>query len=398
MQQHCKAILHQHSSKRSLAIDVFRGITITAMILVNNPGNWSHVYWPLLHAEWHGWTPTDLIFPFFLFLVGWSIYASKLASLEGQHGLVSSMQTLKQGSIRSLKLFALGLFLAIFYYNFADPSFSWIESRLLNIRVMGVLQRIAVVYLATLCIVMFLGLRGQIFSAALLFGLYLVGVYLIPYADAAGNVYQGALLRGTTFIDYIDTLILGRAHVYQSNLQPFASEPEGILSTLPAIVSCLTGVWLARWMSTRQVSTVYCTRLLVAGILMVLFAQGLSILVPINKPMWTPSYVLLSSGFAVAMVGIISYILELKRYRVWSAPFVVFGVNSIAFFMFAGVLARVLIMIPIAETTLKQWFYQAALVPIFGQKNGSLVFALLFLMLSYLVMYTMYKRHIFWKV
>jgi predicted acyltransferase len=196
----------------------------------------------------------------------------------------------------------------------------------------------------------------------------------------------------------MDTLILGREHLYLSNLQPFASDPEGMLSTLPAVVTCLSGFWLAQWMSIQQVNLRFCLKLGVGGLLMVLLASALSALVPINKAMWTPTYVLLSSGFAILTVGLLSYLLEIKRYRLWSAPFLVFGVNSIAFFMFAGVLARFLIMIPVGQSTLKNWLYEVALLPMFGPLNGSLAFALLFLLVSYCVMYAMYIKGLIWKV
>lgn len=394
MKAHLQNILARYDNKRLLTIDVFRGITITAMILVNNPGSWSYVYAPLRHAEWHGWTPTDLIFPFFIFLVGWSIYASKAA--QAQFAQPSS--GIVKAAVRSLKLFALGLFLALFFYNFRDPNFSWLNERLADIRIMGVLQRIAVVYFLTYLIVAHCRLASQGLIAISLILIYVIGVYFLPYADVNGLPYQGNLALGFTFIDYLDTHIIGRNHLYQGALQPFASDPEGLFSTIPAIVSCLSGAWLAMWMHKRPISLSYCLRLVATGAILAAAGMHLDSLIPINKPMWTPSYVLLSSGFAILSVGCLSYLLDLKKWRMWSAPFIVFGINSIAFFMFAGVFGRLLLMVSVGNLSLKQWLFANALAPIWGNFLGSLVFALLFLVLSYALMYAMYRRDIIWKV
>ena len=392
MKNQLAEIIQRYDNRRLLAMDVLRGLTITAMIFVNNPGSWSYVYAPLRHAQWHGWTVTDLIFPFFIFLVGWSIYTSKVAYET------PTKQVLLAGLKRSLVLFGLGIFLALFFYNFKDPNFSWVNDKLLNIRIMGVLQRIAIVYFITLLIVLSCRPVTQYFIALLLFLIYLIGIYFTPYTDVNGIVYQGNLAQGFTFIDYLDTLLLTREHVYLSSLVPFASDPEGLFSTLGAIVSCLSGVWLAAWMHKRNIDSYFCLKLIATGVLLTTAGDHLHSLVPINKPMWTPSYVLLSTGLAILLVGLLTYIIEIKKWRLWSAPFVVFGTNSIAFFMFAGVFARILMMLPAGDSTAKQWLYTQALQPIFGNYFGSLVFALLFLCVSYLVMFAMYRRSIFWKV
>lgn len=399
MRAHLSKILKRYDNQRILAVDVLRGLTITAMILVNNPGSWQYVYAPLRHAVWHGWTPTDLIFPFFIVLVGWSIFASKIAK-EGranQNGN-KSIIVFRQGLVRTLKLFVLGLFLAVFYYRFSDPTFSWLQERLYSIRIMGVLQRIALVYIFTLALVMYCRPYIQYFVALGLVLIYLIGLYFIPYTDSYGQIYQGNLQQGFSLADYIDTHVLGAKHMYLSDLQPFASDPEGLFSTLPAIVSCLSGVWLAQWMHNRQVVLSYCLKLFLGWMLIALTGHYLSSLMPINKPLWTPSYVLLSSGLAISVLAFLIYLIDVKKARLWSAPFVVFGTNSIAFFMFAGVLARLLIMIPIADSSLKHWLYQHIFQPILGNYLGSLGFALIFLFVSYFVMYALYRKQIFWKV
>lgn len=395
MKQHLAGILERYDNRRLLAIDVFRGLTITAMILANNPGSWAYVYAPLRHAQWHGWTPTDLIFPFFIVVIGWSIYASNVAQLSKP---LKAQNNLLNGLMRAIKLFGLGLFLALFFYNFNDPDFNWLHEKFFNIRIMGVLQRIAIVYFVSLFIVTYCRPVVQYFVAISLLLVYIIGVYFIPYSDVNGLVYQGDLAQSFTFIDYLDTHVLTRSHLYLSSLQPFASDPEGLFSTLPAIVSCLSGVWLAAWMHKRQVNEYFCFKLIFAGALLAIAGGHLHSLIPINKPMWTPSYVLLSSGLAIVLVGLLTYLIDIKKWRLWSAPFVVFGTNSIAFFMFAGILARILLMIPMNDGSAKQWFYSQGLQPVFGNYLGSLAFAMLFLSISYLAMYGMYRRSIFWKV
>ncbi len=399
MKAHLNNILKRYDNSRLLAVDVLRGLTITAMILVNNPGSWEYVYAPLRHAKWHGWTPTDLIFPFFILLVGWSIYASKVAK-EQHHPHNSNNNTviLKQGLIRTLKLFGLGLFLAVFYYNFTDPLFSWLQDRLYTIRIMGVLQRIALVYIITLVLVLYCRAFVQYFVAIGIALIYVIGLYFVPYSDPSGQILQGNLQQGLSLADYIDVHILGAEHMYLSELKPFASDPEGLFSTLPAIITCLSGVWLARWMHKREVGVLYCIKMFCAGMLIAASGHYLSSLIPINKPLWTPSYVLLSSGLAISLLALLVYILDIRKARNWFAPFVVFGTNAIAFFMFAGVFARILIMIPVADSTLKKWLYQHLFQPVFGNYFGSFCFALAFLVVSYLVMYVLYRRQIFWKV
>lgn len=385
----------QHKSKRLMAIDVFRGLTITAMILVNNPGSWSYQYWPLAHAQWHGWTPTDLIFPFFIFIVGWSLYASKLAS---EDRLIDHTSVLFGALKRTLILFSLGLFLAIFYININDPNFSWFHDRLLNIRIMGVLQRIAIVYFVVIFIVMYCRFWTQVFIATALTIAYLIALYFVPYADGAGVLYQGELGRGFTFIDYLDSKILTPAHMYLGNLQPFASDPEGLFSTLPAIVTCLSGVWVAMWMKQTPLNMIFCLKLCGVGILLVISATYLSSLVPINKPMWTPTYVMLSSGFACIVLSILLYLIEVKKHHQSFAPFIIFGVNSIAFFMFAGVVGRLLLMIPVGDSQLKNWFYSNFLEAYLDNYLASFTYSLCFLFVSYLAMLFLYRRKIIWKV
>ncbi|MFC3094045.1 DUF1624 domain-containing protein [Alteromonas sediminis] len=383
------------SQDRMLAIDALRGITITAMILVNNPGSWQYVYPPLLHAEWHGWTPTDLIFPFFVFIVGLSMSLSVPKQLaKGQ----PNSAILKQGLIRCTKLILLGLFLAVFYYNTFDPNYNWWTDRIVEIRLPGVLQRIGIVFLLTLMLMLWLNNRGRIIAfGALMLG-YWASMQWAVYYDAQGNAYSGLFDFGNSFAAWLDSVVFGSAHVYYPKATPFPFDPEGIFSTLPAVATCLSGVFAGQWLASNASLSRKTLMLALVGIAGYLAGEFLSFVVPINKALWTPSYVLMSSGLACLSLALCLFLIDMKGFRKWTAPFVVFGANSIAFFMFAGVLARILIMIPVGQTSFQGWLYASALQPVFGNYNGSLAFALLFLLVSYLVMFGMYKRGIIWKV
>ncbi|WP_340680107.1 DUF5009 domain-containing protein [Paraglaciecola sp.] len=396
LRSHCQAILALQSTSRLLALDVFRGITITAMILVNNPGSWQAIYAPMRHAQWHGWTLTDLIFPFFIFIVGIAITLSSTKQLErGQ----SRNAVLKHAVIRMCKLILLGWFLALFYYNFSAENYSWINQRLLTMRFMGVLQRIGLVYFA--CVVLWLYLSKPMLI--LTFVCLLVGYWAllmwVPYQDSAGNSYVGLLSFGNNLSAWLDSQLFNSPHLYYKTALPFAFDPEGVLSTLPAVATALSGIFVGQWLLNPRFSKIDKAKwLLLIGFFAVLVGECWGLFLPINKALWTSSYVLLSSGYACVMLGTLIYLLDCRNIKNWSAPFVVFGANSIAFFMFAGVMGRLLIMLPVGDLSLKDWLYSQVFQPALGALNGSLAFAIVFLLLSYVLMLFMYRKGIIWKV
>lgn len=393
---HCQNILAKQPANRLLAIDVFRGLTITAMILVNNPGSWQHIYGPMRHAQWHGWTLTDLIFPFFIFIVGMSI------QLSGQRLLAAGAghkKIIQQAFLRSFKLLLLGWFLALFYFNFAAEHYNWIEQRLMNIRFMGVLQRIALVYFVCVLLWLFMSKRALLLSFAGVLILYWLGLSYIPYQDSLGNRYQGLLEFGNSLSAWLDTWLFAPTHLYYSTATPFPFDPEGLLSTLPAVASGISGMLVGHLLTKptlKERDKIYA--LLALGVVGVILGEFWHVYFPINKALWTSSYVLLSSGYACLLLACLIFVLKRKSMQLCSAPFVVFGANSIAFFMFAGVLGRLLIIWPVGDTSIKGWLYTQIFNPWFGALNGSLMFALSFLAVSYLCMYWMYKKGIFWKV
>jgi len=395
MRQHCAEIINKLPSHRLMALDVMRGLTITAMILVNNPGSWGAMYWPLKHAQWHGWTPTDLIFPFFIFIVGMSITLS-VNSLRARG--VSDQHILKAGVIRTIKLIALGWFLALFYYNFRDPSFSWLDDKLLQLRVLGVLQRIGLVYLVALCCYLYLSPKKIAITCIALLFFYGAAMLYIPYTLPNGEVVSGLWLHGNNLSAFIDNAVLGSHHLYYANAKPLPFDPEGLFSTLPAIASALSGMLAAVYLTKQPDLKKQARTLILLGTLAVIAGYAISPITPINKALWTPSYVLLSSGLAAIFYALCSAILDIYKLRNWGAPFIVFGANAILFFMFAGVFARLLIMIPLGDSSLKGNIYGLIQLVISNDYLASFSFSLLFLVVSYGVMYSCYRKGIFWKV
>ena len=380
---------------RLLALDVFRGLTITAMVLVNNPGSWSHVYSPMLHAQWHGWTPTDLIFPFFVFIVGVSV--SIVMNREVAKGTNKGL-LVKSAAIRGGKLFALGLFLALFYFNFNDPNFSWVNQQLASIRVMGVLQRLGLVFVLTVLVVLYFKPRGRlIWIFALLFG-YWAALMWVPYGNG-GEMYRGKLLFGNNLTAWIDSQVFAAKHLYYKEAIPYAFDPEGLFSTLPAVASALAGVFTGDLLMNKDKSLAYKTKVMCAvGAILIVTGEAWGWILPINKSIWTSSYVVMSTGWALLILGGLTWLIDIKGKKRWTAPFVVFGANAIAFYMFSAVVARLFIMLPVADTSLHGWLYSEVYQPLFGNLNGSLMFAVSFCLGCYVVMHYLYKNKIFFKV
>jgi predicted acyltransferase len=390
---HCQRVLHNYPAGRSLALDCFRGIAIVAMILVNNPGSWSYVYAPLKHAAWHGYTPTDLIFPFFIFITGISLAFSQAAKRE------QPKQSLIRGAaLRMLKLILLGWFLALFYYQFNQPDFSWVDDRLFQLRVFGVLQRIGIVYFLTFLVCLYCKTAMRAFAAFALLIIYCVAMFLFPDTSMGAPLLEGAFLEGNNFSAWLDTALVGKAHLY-AQTTPFAYDPEGLWSTLPAVSTSLFGVLVGESLQRQsQLPKQVVFRLLVVGLLLVVLGHVMDLIVPINKALWTPSFVFISAGYALMLLAALIYFVDLKTYRLWTAPFIVFGANSIAFFMFSGILARLLLMLSIEGKSLKAILYDQLNIAMIGQYNASLLYAILMLAVSYWVMFMLYKRNIILKV
>jgi predicted acyltransferase len=383
------------TSQRSYALDLFRGLTIVGMILVNNPGSWANMYGPLQHAEWHGWTVTDLIFPFFIIIIGIAIsftYSSGSKSCLGRNEQYLAL--LK----RSLKLYGLGLFLALFYYNFHDPSFNWLEDRLLSVRLVGVLQRIGLVYLFSVLIFLIVPKRAFGLAVFMLLAGYWALMVYVPYPLPDGSWTAGGLVPGNNLAAYIDHHLLGPDHVYLSSTQPYASDPEGLLTTLPAIASCVGGFFIGQVLSSTPNAIQRAKQLCLMGGFSLVIAYSLNPWIPFNKNLWTPSYVLLAHGFACLFMALATLLTDHWHIRRGTKAFVVFGLNALALFVLSGIMARILLMVRVDDMSLKAWLFQFIRhIPV-QPETQSLLFAIGFLLVMYLPLYWLYQKRLFWKV
>ena len=364
---------------RLTSLDVFRGITIAGMILVNNPGSWSFVYPPLRHAEWHGWTPTDLIFPFFLFIVGVAMAFSLVARLEsGDDQSAIFLKVLK----RSLIIIGIGLFLNAF------PRFD-----ILDMRYPGVLQRIGIVYFFASVIAMKTGIRGQAVTAGLLLLVYWALMALVPVPGFG----VGDLSPDGNLAAFIDRAVFG-SHTWQDTW-----DPEGLLSTIPAISTTLLGLLTGHLLRSGK------ERMEIAGWMFVLGWAGIllglvwNLAFPINKNIWTSSYVIFTAGAALQFLGVCYWLIDIKGWRGWAFPGMVFGKNAIAVYVLSGILVDLMLLIrmPAADgttTSLYSWFYHHLFVPWAGPLNGSLAFAMTYILILFGAMYLLYRRKIFIKI
>lgn len=367
--------------KRLQSLDFFRGFTIAGMILVNNPGSWSHVYPPLLHASWHGWTPTDLIFPFFLFIVGVSI----VLALSGKKERGEPKAAIYKKVIRrTLILFGLGLFLAGFpFFDFS------------GIRIPGVLQRIAVCYLIATIIFLHSSFKAQITWTALFLLIYWALMEWIPVPDIGAGLYE----RGANFSNYIDSLLL-QGHMWS---QTKTWDPEGIISTLPAISTTLFGVLTGHLIRSKKNEVEKAAQMLIWGNIAIAAGLAWSNWLPINKSLWTSSYSVFMAGMAMVCLAISYYLIDVKGWQKGVKPFVVYGMNAITVFVLSGLVAKSMYLIKWTTTdgsgqTLKGWIYDTFLASWLSPINASLAFALIFVFVSYLAMLYMYKKNIFLKV
>ncbi len=353
-------------SQRLRALDVFRGLSVGGMILVNNPGG-RPSYSPLLHAEWDGLTPTDLVFPSFVFIVGVSITLALSKRLaEG----VSSDQLLGKILRRSAVIFGLGILLHAF------PKFNNWDT----IRIPGVLQRLALCYLFGSLIFITTKARGQaILAAVLLIGYYLAMTYIPAPGRSAGD-----LSRPGNLAAYIDRSVLP-GHIYKPDY-----DPEGILSTLPAIATTLLGILAGHLLRSARTIEQKTLGLFVAGSVALVAGYFWGLVFPINKALWTSSFVLVTAGIALQVLGLCIWLIDIKGHAKWSAPFGVLGRNPLAAYVLAGLLARALGMITVAgpegkPISAKAFLYNGFITPYLSPINASLAYSLLFVTTCFLV-------------
>jgi predicted acyltransferase len=359
--------------QRLTSLDAFRGLTMAGMVIVNNPGTWDAMYWPLEHAEWHGCTPTDLIFPFFLFIVGVSL------ALSGQTLSAPWWRIARRAAV----LVGLGLFLAGF--PFFNPA-HW--------RIPGILQRIGLCYIVAATV--YRGVQPRehddhwrrpayALSAVVVAILVAYWIVMIRFGDLTPEGNIGA---------QIDRALMS-GHLYRPRW-----DPEGLLSSVPAVATTLVGVVAGLWLRSSAAMGRKVLRLACAGIVLLMAGQLWGWWFPINKQLWTSSYVLFTAGAALVILAACVQLIDVLGVRAWSRPFVILGRNAITLFVLSGLVGKLLIILTVpqrgGQRESLQWvIYERGFAWMAAQRNASLIYSLAFLVLMYAVCDVLYRRQIF---
>jgi len=356
---------------RYLALDAFRGITIALMILVNMPGTWSHVYAPLLHADWHGVTPTDLVFPFFLFIIGSAMFFS-----FKKNEFLSSSEQFAKIIERGFIIFFIGFMLNIIPFN--TPVEEW--------RIMGVLQRIGLAYIIAA-------------SLALLFtrrGIFIIStVILLAYWGVLLSVGEAGLSLEGNVIRQFDLAILGANHMY--TMQGVIFDPEGLLSTIPAAVSMLLGFELTRYLTSIQDKKASVMKLMFIGVVAVGLGLLWGIVFPINKSLWTSSYVIYTTGISCILLAIFIWLIDIKGQKKLVSPLLVYGTNPLFVYILSYIFVTIYLNISVGNSSLYRWLYvQFTLIT--EPTLASFLFALSHVVLFWFISLKLYQYKIFIKI
>ncbi|WP_254562755.1 acyltransferase family protein [Dyadobacter diqingensis] len=420
---------------RLISLDVLRGLTIILMTIVNNPGDWGHVYSPLLHAEWHGCTPTDLVFPTFLFIVGVSV----VLATPGKN---LNIHTLQKIITRTLRIFCLGLFLSFFSkinafgleglpllgirltitavvvvalfsdydrkLQFYAAVIAFLTMMILafggfadyeTVRIPGVLQRIAIVYLIVSLLYLKTTWKTQAIIGVVVLLAYWALMTLIPVPGIGTPNFE----KGTNLAAWLDNYLLP-GHLWATSE---TWDPEGILSTLPAIGTGIAGLLVGTLLTNSFSKDKKASYLLIAAVSAIVVGQLWNIVFPINKALWTSSYVLYAAGLASLCLVVLYYLIDVLGISGWTKFFVIFGVNPMVVFFFSGIIPRVLSSIKVGHPAdpgnepigLQAYFYEFQLSPLFSDPiNASLAYALLYLTLWFVILYILYRNKLVFKV
>ena len=361
-------MLKRLHGNRILSLDVFRGGTIAAMILVNNPGTWDHIYAPFEHAEWHGWTFTDLVFPFFLWIIGVSItlsFAKRVERGDDRRGLLVHILR------RSLSILALGWFLNLFpYFRFA------------TFRIPGVLPRIAVCYLIASSLFLFTKLRGRTaWIVALLSGYWLLmKLYPVPGYGA------GILEQQGNFAQYVDGLVL-QGHMW---VQSKTWDPEGIVSTLPAIATVLFGTLEGQLLQSNRTQEEKAGWMFFCGNVLLFAGLMLSTWMPINKKLWTSSYSVFMAGMAMVVFACCYWAIDVQKRQKWVKPLSIYGMNAITVFALSSLMAKLLGLMKLQAP-----IYRNVFAPLASPASASLLYAFANVAFFYAIAYVMYRKNWF---
>ncbi len=386
--------LSTQQSSRLLSLDILRGITIAGMILVNNPGSWSSVYAPLRHADWHGLTPTDLAFPFFMFIMGVSTFMSLR-----KFNFDPSQKVVWKIIRRTVLIFVIGLalgWLGQFIRGLANgENLEQAAMHFDTLRILGVLQRLALAYGFAALIALIVKHKHLVWVIVAI----LVGYFLIL---AFGNGFEKS---ESNIISIIDKAVLGINHMYKDTDAAgnrIALDPEGLLSTLPSIAHVLIGFLFGKLIVENKDNHIRVEKLLIWGTILAFAGLLLQYGCPINKKIWSSTFVLTTTGFAAQLLGLLIWIIDINGKQKWSRFFHAFGVNPLIVYVFAGVLANLFgsINIPYAgeSISIKGYIYSVLLQPWAGNHFGSLLYALIFVTICWAFGYILYKKNIYIKI
>lgn len=393
---------HGHADKprpqRLLALDILRGITIAGMLLVNNPGSWGHIYAPLEHAPWHGLTPTDLVFPFFMFIMGVSTYFS-LKKFDFKFSAHAGIKILR----RTIVIFFIGLFIAWTSLSLRGISNDMPLSEALfnfeHLRILGVMPRLALCYGIGSVLALAFSRRRLPWVVALIIIAY--GIILL-----VGNGLESS---DSNVISRVDHAVLGENHMYHDTIDgvELAFDPEGLLSTLPAIAHMLIGFLCGGMILAFKDNTKRINQLFIIGTILTFLGFLLSYGMPINKKIWSPTFVLTTCGLAASFLGLLIWIIDIKGYKRWCRFFEVYGINPLFLYVFGSLLSIVLTFTKVPYSgaedgviSVKGWLYNAVLTPACGgdQTLSSLCFALMFVIFVWAVGLILYRNKIYIKI
>jgi len=420
--------------ERLISLDVFRGLTILLMTIVNNPGDWGHVYSPLLHADWHGCTPTDLVFPFFIFIMG---VAVPLAMPDKKYDNTTFNKIL----IRSLRMLCLGIFFNFFgkiqlfgldgipllagrliitiavgyalmgsfsskvknilafsiLFIYLFLAYSGIEAYQ-DVRLPGVLQRIAIVYFVVSLLYLKTTQKTQIITGIILLLAYWALMTLIPVPGIGADNLE----KGTNLASWIDSILL-KGHMYRGTI---TWDPEGILSTIPSIVNGIIGLLIGQLLQLQQPKTEIAKRMAVIGVALIIGGLLWSIVFPLNKSLWTSSYVLFTTGLAATCLSLLYYIIDIADYKKGFKPFLIWGVNPMIVFFSSQIIPQALVMIEFQnphntaeKINLLNYLYRFGIAPLFSNPmTASLAGALVYVAIWTFILWIFYKNKLIFKV
>ena len=361
-------------NQRLISLDALRGLTIMFMILVNNPGSWKYVLHPLGHAKWHGCTPTDLVFPFFLFIMG----AAMAFSLSKYYNSGASLWPVYKKIIRRTVI----LFLLGFILNYA------FEFDLSAVRIPGVLQRIALCYFFSAVMVIHLKPRTQIITSVLLLLAYWIMMVWIPFEGKGADHWA----YESNFAKFFDSLII-KGHTWKPDF-----DPEGIISTITSIVTTMSGYFTGLWLRRKMDENEKIIHMFTAGNIMIVIGLFLEYWMPINKSIWTASYVIYTSGIAIVFLAIFYWVVDIKGFKSIGTPFIIFGSNAITVYFASSLFGKILYTVRIGDSSLKELLWSGFYEPVFGPWLGSVMYAVIFIAVWYAVAHVMYNKKVFIKI